>query len=94
MTSPTLYTLYKDWMAALEAEALRRGAASNRTQQPGADKDKLWRDAFARGFSPAQALDEHGYRQAQSVTTHGSRRFWQLRRRVEAALHLVFPRLK
>jgi hypothetical protein len=93
MPSMTAPTLYKDWMAALSAEALRRGAASNGTQ-PRADKDNFWRDAFARGFSPAQALDEQGYRQAEGVTMQDSRRFWQLRRRVEAVLHLVFPRHK
>jgi hypothetical protein len=86
MTAPTRHTLYKDWMAALHAEALRRGAASEGTQPshlpnnfeafPWADKENIWRDAFARGFCPAQALDEHGYRQTQSVTMHGPRWFW------------------
>jgi hypothetical protein len=90
MTAPTQYTLYKDWMAALNAEALRRGAASNGTQ-PLADKDNFWRDAFAKGFSPERALDEQGY---QDITIQDSRGFWQLRRRVKAALHLVFPRRK
>lgn len=99
MTAPTRYTLYKDWMAEVNAEALRRGAAraSDGTQPshlpnifeafPWAENNNIWRDAFARGFCPAQALDEHGYRQAQSVTSH--QWFGQLRRRVEAALHLV-----
>ena len=110
MTAPTRYTrytLYKDWMAEVNAEALRRGAAraSDGTQPsifeafPWVEKDNIWdniwRDAFARGFCPAQALDEHGYRHAQSVTMHGHRRFWQIiRRRVEAGLHLVFPHPK
>jgi hypothetical protein len=109
MTAPTRYTrytLYKDWIAELNAEALRRGAASasDGTQPshlpnifeafPWVDKDKVWRDAFARGFCPAQALDEHGYRQTQSVTMHGPQWVWQLRRRLEAALHLVFPHPK
>jgi hypothetical protein len=103
MTAPTRYTLYKDWMAEVNAEALRRGAASasDGTQPsplpnifeafPWVERDNIWRDAFARGFCPAQALDERGYRQAQSVTIHRRRWFGQLRRRVEAALHLVFP---
>jgi hypothetical protein len=107
----TRYTLYKDWMAELNAEALRRGAASasDGTQPsrlpnifeafPWDDKDNIWnniwRDAFARGFCPAQALDEHGYGHAQSVTMHDHRLFWQIiRRRVEATLHLVFSHSK
>ena len=99
MTAPTRYTLYKDWMAALNAEALRRSAASDGTQPshlpnifeafPWADKD-FWRGAFARGLCPAEALDEHGYRQPQNVTMRAPRWFWQLRQRVAAALHLVF----
>lgn len=104
MAAPTRYMLYKDWMAEVNTEALRRGATSTSdgTQPshrpnifeafPWVDKDNIWRDAFARGFCPASALDENGYRQPQSFTMHGHRRFWQIvRRRVEAALHLMSP---
>ena len=103
MTAPTRYTLYKDWMAEVNAEASRRSAAraSDGTQPshlpnifevfPWVEKDNIWRDAFGRGLCPAQALDEKGYRQTQSVTMQGRRWFEQLRRRVEAAL-LAHPK--
>jgi hypothetical protein len=77
MAAPTRYTLYKDWMAEVNTEALRRGATSTSDgiqpshrpnifeAFPWVDKDNIWRDAFARGFRPASALDENGYRQPQ-----------------------------